>query len=70
MDSDGRSRSDAFYAVLGHEVCHYTGTPTRLARNFGKRFGDDAYCFEEACALSGQFGCGLSRQSGATLCEL
>ncbi len=50
MDSDGRSRSDAFYAVLGHEVCHFSGAPNRLARDFGKRFGDDAYCLEEACA--------------------
>ena len=50
IDSDGRSRSDAFYAVLGHEVCHFSGAPNRLARNFVKRFGDDAYCFEEACA--------------------
>jgi len=66
MDSDGRSRSDAFYAVLGHEVCHFSGAPNRLAREFGKRFGDDAYCFEEACALSGQSGRGLSGQYGET----
>ncbi len=50
MDIDGRSRSDAFYAVLGHEVAHFTGAPNRLARDFGKRFGDDAHCLEEACA--------------------
>ena len=50
MDIDGRSRSDAFYAVLGHEVAHFTGAPNRLARDFGKRIGDDAHCLEEACA--------------------
>ena len=50
MDIDGRSRSDAFYAVLGHGFAHFTGAPNRLARDFGKRFGDDAHCLEEACA--------------------
>jgi antirestriction protein ArdC len=48
--TDGRSRTEAWYAVLGHEVAHYSGAPHRLNRDFGKRFGDDAYCFEEACA--------------------
>jgi hypothetical protein len=42
----------------------------RLARTFGQRFGDDAYAMEELVALSGQSGCGLSGQSGATRSEL
>ncbi len=50
IDCDGRSRSDAWYSVLAHESCHWAGAPNRLARDFGKRFGDDAYCLEEACA--------------------
>ncbi len=50
---DGRTRTEAWYAVLGHEVTHWTGAPRRLDRAFGKRFGDDAYCFEEACAEIG-----------------
>jgi antirestriction protein ArdC len=29
---------------------HWTGHPDRLDRTFGKRFGDDAYAFEELCA--------------------
>ena len=29
---------------------HWTGHPERLDRQFGKRFGDDAYAFEELCA--------------------
>jgi antirestriction protein ArdC len=49
FDSDGRTRTDSFYSVLGHETCHWAGAPNRLARDFGKRFGDDAYCLEEAC---------------------
>lgn len=48
--TDNRTRSESWYGVLGHEVCHWSGSPGRLARDFGKRFGDDAYCFEEACA--------------------
>jgi antirestriction protein ArdC len=51
--SDGRSRSEAWYAVLGHETTHWAGAAHRLNRAFGKRFGDDAYSFEEACAEIG-----------------
>jgi antirestriction protein ArdC len=50
---DGRSRTEAWYAVLGHEATHWAGAPHRLNREFGKRFGDDAYCFEEASAEIG-----------------
>ena len=52
-EGDGRSRTEAWYAVLGHEATHWTGAPHRLNRAFGKRFGDQAYCFEEACAEIG-----------------
>ncbi|MDY7524267.1 ArdC family protein [Sphingomonas sp. 10B4] len=37
-------------ATLAHEAGHWTGHPDRLARTFGKRFGDDAYAFEELVA--------------------
>nr|WP_200862236.1 zincin-like metallopeptidase domain-containing protein [Sphingobium sp. MI1205] len=33
---------------------HWSGHSSRLARTFGKRFGDKAYAFEELVALSGQ----------------
>ena len=33
-----------------HELGHATGSPKRLGRQFGKRFGDDAYAFEEIVA--------------------
>lgn len=39
-----------FYATLFHEHAHWTGAEHRLARKFGKRFGDDAYAFEELVA--------------------
>jgi antirestriction protein ArdC len=51
--SDGRTRTEAWYAVLSHEATHWSGAPHRLDREFGKRFGDNAYCFEEACAEIG-----------------
>ena len=51
--TDGRSRTETFYGVLGHETLHWAGAGHRLNREFGKRFGDDAYCFEEACAEVG-----------------
>jgi antirestriction protein ArdC len=50
IETDGRTRTEAWYAVLGHETAHWAGAPHRLNRDFGTRFGDDAYCFEEACA--------------------
>ena len=50
FETEGRSRTEAWYSVLGHETGHWAGAPHRLNRDFGKRFGDDAYCFEEACA--------------------
>ena len=41
------------YAVALHECVHASGHPSRLAREFGKRFGDDAYAFEELVAELG-----------------
>lgn len=48
----------AFQSVLLHEAAHWTGHPNRLNREFGKRFGDAAYAFEELVAeLSAAFLC-------------
>lgn len=44
---------EAYYAVLLHELVHWTGAPHRLGRTFGKRFGDQAYAFEELVAELG-----------------
>lgn len=47
-------RSVAEYeATLLHELTHWTGHPTRADRQFGKRFGDDAYAMEELVAELG-----------------
>jgi antirestriction protein ArdC len=41
----------AFWAsTLAHEAGHWSGHPDRLDRDFGKRFGDKSYAFEELCA--------------------
>jgi antirestriction protein ArdC len=44
---------DHYYATLLHEIVHWTGHPTRLDREFGKKFGDHAYAFEELVAELG-----------------
>lgn len=58
--------SEAYYATLAHELTHWTGIESRLNREFGKKFGDSAYAFEELVAeLSAAFTCarlGISDQ--------
>lgn len=47
-----------YYSTLLHECAHWTGNEKRLDRKFGKRFGDEAYAFEELVAeLSAAFLC-------------
>jgi antirestriction protein ArdC len=43
----------SYYATLGHEHVHWTGHKSRCDREFGKRFGDQAYAFEELVAELG-----------------
>jgi antirestriction protein ArdC len=47
------SAAESYYAVLLHELTHWVGAPKRLNRTFGKRFGDQAYAFEELVAELG-----------------
>ncbi len=42
-----------YYATLLHELTHWTGHPNRLARVYGRRFGDTAYAREELVAEMG-----------------
>jgi antirestriction protein ArdC len=44
---------DGAWSTIAHECTHWTGHEGRLARTFGKRFGDDAYAVEELCAELG-----------------
>lgn len=39
-----------FYATALHEIAHSTGHKSRLARDFGGKFGDKKYAFEELVA--------------------
>lgn len=43
----------SYYGVLAHELTHWTGHVSRLDRQFGKRFADKAYAFEELVAELG-----------------
>jgi antirestriction protein ArdC len=45
--------AEAYYATRAHETVHWTGHEKRLAREFGKRFGDKAYAAEELVAEIG-----------------
>lgn len=45
--------AESYYATLAHETVHWTGHKSRLEREFGKRFGDEAYAVEELCAEIG-----------------
>lgn len=51
--TDSRSASEAFYGVLCHELVHWSGAKSRLARDLSGRFGDDAYAMEELVAELG-----------------
>lgn len=41
---------DGFYGTAFHELGHWTGHESRLARSFSGRFGDSAYAAEELVA--------------------
>jgi antirestriction protein ArdC len=56
VDTKSMTRSEGFYATELHELLHWSGAPHRLQREFGKRFGDKAYAFEELVA---EFGSAL-----------
>jgi len=45
--------TESYYATVLHELTHWSGAPHRLAREFGKRFGDQAYAVEELVAELG-----------------
>ncbi len=45
--------AESYAATKAHELIHWTGNDKRMAREFGKRFGDQAYAFEELVAELG-----------------
>jgi antirestriction protein ArdC len=59
IDTKSGTATAAFYATLLHELTHWSGASHRLDRQFGERFGDDAYAMEELVAeLGAAFLCG------------
>jgi antirestriction protein ArdC len=56
----------AYYSTLFHEATHSTGAESRLAREFGDRFGDEKYSKEEMVAEMGaaflNAHCGIENQ--------
>lgn len=54
------NHADDFRATKAHELVHWSGAPHRLAREFGRRFGDEAYAFEELVAEIGAALLGLT----------
>lgn len=45
--------AEHYQSTLAHELTHWTGNEKRCKREFGKRFGDAAYAFEELVAEIG-----------------
>lgn len=45
--------TEAYYSTILHEEIHASGAEHRLNRQFGERFGDKAYSFEELVAELG-----------------
>ncbi|UTC29717.1 DNA primase [Bajunvirus bajun] len=50
---DSFKEAEGYYATLGHEFVHWTGSDKRLNRVFGAKFGDEAYAAEELVAELG-----------------
>jgi len=48
-----RTAKEAYYSTLMHELTHWSGSPQRLNRTKGKRFGDQNYAAEELVAELG-----------------
>jgi antirestriction protein ArdC len=53
IDTSTSTAKESWYSVLLHELTHWTGADSRMARTFGERFGDDAYAMEELVAEIG-----------------
>lgn len=53
LDTKTATATENAYGTLLHELTHWTGHEKRCAREFGKRFGNDAYAAEELVAELG-----------------
>lgn len=53
LGTETSSPTEAYYGTLLHELIHFSGASNRLNREFGARFGDQAYAMEELVAELG-----------------
>ena len=53
LGTETSTATESYYSVLLHELIHWTGASNRCDRQFGKRFGDNAYAMEELVAELG-----------------
>ena len=69
VGTETSSPTEGWYSTLFHELTHWTGSSSRLARDFGKHFGDNRYAMEELVAeLGAAFLCselGITQQPRA-----
>lgn len=56
--------SEAYYAALTHELAHWTGHETRLARDLTGAFGSESYAREEVFAELASHVLGVELQIG------
>ena len=52
-NTDTGTASEHYYAILFHELTHWSGHPSRLARDLSGRFGGQSYALEELVAELG-----------------
>ena len=52
-DRESFDNLNFYYSTFYHEIVHWSGHPSRLSREFGMRFGDQNYAFEELIAEIG-----------------
>lgn len=58
MATEHSAATEGYYSTLFHELTHWTGAEHRMNRQFGRRFGDNSYAFEELVAeLGAAFHC-------------
>jgi len=58
FDTNAGTRTENYYAILLHELIHWTKGKSRCNRDMAKRFGDDVYAMEELVAeLGAAFQC-------------
>lgn len=53
IDTKTSTAQENYYSTLFHELTHWTGAENRLSRTKGKKFGDEAYAYEELVAELG-----------------